>query len=487
MRQRIQRAVLFLLLLALVPCSLLLTGAGLPSYYQDSYYAEMAPMYRRLKDTEGPKIVVAGGSNVAFGLDSGLMESLLAEKGYSYTVCPFGLYAAVGTSAMLDLSLGTLRPGDIVLLSVEPTADTMSAYFGATAFWKCAEDAPELLLGVSREKQSALFGNYIPYLQERYAIRTSGILPQAEGVYARASFNGRCDLVYPREGNAMALGYDASAPVDLAGVSIDPAFAEQVNEYCEAAREAGAAVYLTFCPVNRSAMAGSPAEQEDAVRSFFQRCNATFLCPVLSNPFSYILDSGWFYDSNFHLNSAGAVCRTVSLTQDLLPMLGCYEALAYDLPEMPSPIADAPAAAEDTGLFTFEPVADQAGAVLGYQVSGLTAAGLAETSLAIPASYVGKPVAGILPGALDGAVQLEQLQIPESIERLPDRLFQNCSALSQIVLAHQNQPCSIAEHTLDGADQVRIFVPTETYSLYRDGYGCETNPWTPYLDRIYTF
>jgi len=47
-------------------------------------------------------------------------------------VCP--LYAAVGASAMLDLSLGTLREGNIVILTLEPTSETMSTYFGATTF-----------------------------------------------------------------------------------------------------------------------------------------------------------------------------------------------------------------------------------------------------------------------------------------------------------------------------------------------------------------
>lgn len=38
---------------------------------------------------------------------------------------------------------------------------------------------------------------------------------------------------------------------------------------------------------------------------------------------------------------------------------------------------------------------------------------------------------------------------------------------------------------LENADQIRIFVPAVAYPMYRDGYGCETNPWEQYLDRIY--
>ena len=484
MKRHIKTLILSLLLLVLLPGTVLAAGAALPDYYQDSYYAELSLMYRRLKDAEGPKIVVVGGSNVAFGLDSALLEELLADKGFHYTVCPFGLYAAVGTSAMLDLSQNTLREGDIVVLAFEPSSETMSDYFGATAFWKCAENAPELLLAVSQDKQAALFGNYIPYLQERYRIYTSGILPQVEGVYAKDSFNERCDLVFQRAGNAMPLGYDTAEPVDLAAVSISEDFAQQVNEYCRAAAGTGARVCLSFSPVNRTALVGGIQESASA---FFQLCNSTFDCPVISNPNSYILDSGWFYDSNFHLNSAGAAVRTFTLAEDILAYLGCYENVEYNLPTMPDPIAPTYESTAETDCFTYEAITDQNGGTLGYQISGLTEAGLARTELTVPAAYEGKPVAGFTADALSGAAVLEQLRLPESIESLPDGLFRECPALTQLILEHKSQPCSVTEHTFDGAGQVKVFVPSDAYALYRDGVGCETNPWALYLDRVYPF
>ena len=103
------RIIAFVLLICLLPALLLTVGASLPILYGNSYYAELAPLTERLDQSEGKKLVLIGGSNIAFGVDVDLLEQLLAEKGYSYTVCPYGLYAAVGCSAMLSLSENALK------------------------------------------------------------------------------------------------------------------------------------------------------------------------------------------------------------------------------------------------------------------------------------------------------------------------------------------------------------------------------------------
>ena len=149
------RIAAFVLLVCLLPGLLLAVGASLPRLYSESYYAELAPLTERLDRAEGKKLVLIGGSNIAFGVDAALLEELLAEKGYDFTVCPYGLYAAVGCISMLSLSEDALREGDIVILAVEPADETMSTYFGASAFLKCTEEAPWLLARLNAEQRSA--------------------------------------------------------------------------------------------------------------------------------------------------------------------------------------------------------------------------------------------------------------------------------------------------------------------------------------------
>ncbi len=474
------RITIFVLLVCLLPALLLAVGASQPRLYGESYYAELAPLTERLDRAEGKKLVLIGGSNIAFGVDVGLLEELLAEKGYEYTVCPYGLYAAVGCSAMLSLSEDALREGDIVILAVEPTDETLSTYFGASAFLKCAEDAHWLLGRLNAEQRRAALGNYVSYLQERLAILRSGRLPEAEGVYSRAAFGENGSLDYFREGNIMALGFDTAEPVDLENLQIEEAFAAQVNDYCRDARRKGAEVYLSFCPVDRSALT---EDSEEALLAYFTLCRETFDCPIISDPGRYVLDAAWFYDSNFHLNSAGAQVRTVLLAEDLLAQLGCCEAVDHPLPDAPASAYRAAETAGNASDFVLEPIAEGA----GWLVVGLSAEGNGKAALELPASHEGRPVIGFAPDAFAGADRLEELRLPESVERIPAGAFSGCPALRRLVLLHEKEPCGVSEHSFDGADELRVYVPAAAYPMYRDGFGCETNPWTVHLDRVYAY
>ena len=425
-----KRICVILLLVLLLPGLLLGAGAALPEYYGESYYAELPAMVEKLKTTQGPKIVLVGGSNVAFGVDSALMEDLLSQAGESYTVCNFGLYAAVGTSAMLSLSEKYLNAGDRVVLAIEPTSETFSTYFGATAFWKCAESSPELLLNVNSSQKSALVGNYLAYLQERVEIFRSDILPQPTDSYAKASFDDSCNMIYDRAGNAMALGYDTGNPIDLDALTISADFAEQVNGYCRRLKAKGVAVYLSFSPMDRGAMVSA---EEDTMQEFFDLCNRTFDCPVISDPNRYVLDSGWFYDTNFHLNSAGKEVNTVQLIRDIKAMLGDNREVAVEIPKKPQRTWED--ASEKSRIWTKED----------------------------SQTYYGE----------------ENIVIPEDVMQIEDNAFSGCTGLKTIILLQKDPSrCIAGQHLLDGTG-AEILVPQGTSDSYKRNYF-----WSSYAGKI---
>ena len=472
-----KKTIVFILaLILLLPAILFGYGASLPEYYGESYYAQLPELYQKLKETEGKKVVIVGGSNVAFGVNTAQMEQYLRDCGFDYTVCSFGLYAAVGTSAMLELSRDFIGEGDIVILAIEPTSETFSTYFGATAMLKCAESDGEMLLHLNESQQSNLVGNYLSYLQERAEIQRTGLLPQAEGVYAKSSFDENGDLVYDRPGNAMTLGYDSANPIDFAGITFDPAFTEQVNGYVAEAEAKGATVLMSFSPMNRGAVTDAG---EEVIYDFFLELQDLFHCRIISDPNNYIMDSGWFYDNNFHLNNAGAQIRTHTLTGDLLNYLGYYRAVPFQVPEMPPSIAQIEESSETGADFLFIPFGTN-----GLLVSGLSEQGKEKQSLILPSSHNGKAVVGITETAFAGNTVITELTFPAAIESIPDGAFDGCVNLTRLTLLHTQTTPAVGEGLLTGADRLTIFVPSGSYYLYRDGAGCATNPWENYLDRI---
>lgn len=471
------RFVSVLLCILLLPVGALVVGASLPEVYSESYYAQLAPMVRRLKEAEGKKLVLIGGSNIAFGIDVAQLE----EEFPGYTVCPMGLYAAVGTSAMLQLSEPYLSEGDIVVLAIEPSDETFSTYFGANAFLKCAEGDSSLLLAADADQSAALVGSYVGYLQERFEIVRTGNLPRVEGVYARSSFDDNCNMTYPREGNTMSVGFDTTAMVDFGSITIEEAFMEQVNAYIATARKQGAEVYLSFSPVNQSALSDN---WQEGLEQFYTLCGESFDCAVISNPERYVLESGWFYDNNFHLNTAGSQVRTHYLACDLLAQLGIYAEPAFEMPQMPEPVrSEEGRGEEEAGAEEFV-LEDYAG---GWQIVGLSEEGRSKTALTVPAYVEDKPVIAFTAEAFAGADRLEELTLPETVEAIPDGAFENTPNLKRLVLLHTSTVCALGEEPFRGADSLKVYVPKAAYGLYRDGAGCEENQWQPYLKRIESY
>ena len=475
---KILKAVLVcVLLLAIVPGLVLIKGATLPEYYGESYYAELSELYSRLKNTAGPRLIVVGGSSVAFGFEGETAERLLREHGFSFTACPFGLYAAIGTAPMLELAAAQVHEGDIIILAPEPTPETLSEFFGATAYWKCAESDRSLTEPLDGAMKKALAGNYIQYLNDRLEIERTGVLPQASGVYAKSSFNSRCDLSYDRAGNAMALGFDSSAPIDLGSVRPTEGFVSLVRRLKEAAEKAGATVLLSFAPMNESAVVSS---EEDAYE-YYMALSRDLGLTCITDIRSCIMDPGWFYDNNFHLNSAGAVRNTYRLCVDLMTYLGTYEPIEARLPDMPESIARPVGTAGDE-VFTFEAVTAR-GRTVGYRVSGIREEGKALTSLTVPGSHEGLPVAGYVPGAFQGA-GAEELILPESIEELPQGGLAGMTGLRRLVLTGKNGVPAVNPGSFEGTEGLRVFVPKAVYVQFRDGAGCAGNGWESYLNMI---
>ena len=121
MKQKTLTIIITLALALVIPVTLLCWGFWVPAQFGDTFMGELKHKVQLLRETEGKRLILVGGSSVAFGIDSALLQQHFPD----YQVVNFGMYAALGTTVMLELSEPYIREGDIVILMPEQQAQTL--------------------------------------------------------------------------------------------------------------------------------------------------------------------------------------------------------------------------------------------------------------------------------------------------------------------------------------------------------------------------
>ena len=469
MRKGLRIAVCLLIVLAL-PLTVILTAFILPAQYDETYLAGLGLKWDRLRSAESPRIVLAGGSGAAFDLNSALLEQELP----AYEVVNFGLYAGLGTTVMLDLCLPELREGDVLIFEVEMNAQTLSDYFGAEAMWQAADGRPELLSALPlRDYGGALLGALPAFSAAKARFLRNGNAPAGDGVYARRSFNRYGDLDAPgRERNVMPGGFDANMPLRFDPALVSDSFTEKVNAVASVCERKGVRFYFRLCPMNAAAI---PAGEETRIAAFEDALREKLDCPILGGVSDAVMDPGWFFDTNFHLNASGAVAATALLARDFKAALGDPSPVEIALPVMPVPaeieLLDGDNAYEDRFLYE-----EMDG---GLRITALSEAGETCETLTVPVSHDGQPVLSFDAAVFSGNRTLRELTVQENIRSIADGSFEGCTSLERLVLL-QPKPadCSVGSALLSGT-KAHILVPAVSYAAY-----CTDYFWARYADRI---
>lgn len=403
----------------------LICGFGLPVQFGDTFMGELKSKYERLKETSGKRIVLVGGSGVAFDCDSALMDDFFP----SYEIVNFGMYAGLGTKAVMDLSENYIHEGDIVILSPEQSEQTFSDYFNGEYMWQAADGAFGMLRDLKSENFEAMLGNFPRFALEKLNYVMKGQKPQTDSIYQKKSFNtyGDIELDTCRE-NILPNGYDVNQKVRFTEDVVQPEFMDYMNDWAKRLEKKGAVVWYRYCPVNKL----SVEDMDDlAAYDVFLRQKLDF--PVIGNPKNSLMEAEWFFDTNFHLNQPGKEVNTVQLIRDMKAILGDDRAVTVELPEKPH---------RTWG-----------------DVSAETRIWTAKDS----ETYQGE----------------ETIVIPENVTQIEDYAFSNCAGLKQIVLEQKDpSKCIVGQHLLDGTG-AEILVPQMSVDSYKRNYF-----WSVYAGRI---
>ena len=288
-----------------------------------------------------------------------------------------------------------------------------------------------------------------------------------------AFFDENGDLKnYPRQYNTMNGGFDKNNPLALDISLYAPGFVAYVNGCAGELERRGAKLMYSFPPMNASAFSGERDE-----RSFQLAVADLFDCPVISDVADYIMEEGWFYDSNFHLNSAGMTVRTVQLVNDIKNELGNTSKTEIDLPNMPvAPDEDVEGEGDNSckDCFTYELVDGY------YTVTGLTEEGAGRSELVLPYQVNGIYINNFTAEVFAGTTAVQSIYIQGNISVLPDGAFSGCSSLSAVYLAHGDPAdISVGYSLFEGAPRMRVYVPEDALGAFTNNYF-----WGRYADRL---
>ena len=431
-----------------------------PTVYHESFVYSINSKLDRLESIEEDKIVVIGGSSVAFGLDSEMLE-----RNTGMPVVNFGVYAALGTKIMLDLALPHIKEGDIVIIAPELDAQTLSLYFNSATTLRALDgNLFPTVFNIPSEHYGTLLGASWEFAAEKLSYLMSGGASYS-GIYSASSFNEYGDVKSGlRPNNIMPRYKDLNQPITLTPDILDPEFKDYLNEYAAKCRDIGAKTLFSWCPVNELALESSEEEIAEFEKYMEESLDLTFIS-YLSD---YILPQNYFYDTNFHLNDSGAKLRTLNLVSDLLLELGDPREIkdtAPDMPELPKSSILFDGSDENAAYFEYTLLQDGS-----YGISGVKAEYKNMTELTLPLGHDGYKVTSVMANAFSGTA-LKKIIIPDAtnIRTLENGSFYGASELSEIWIYFPNEAELVPPDNFAGTrSDLVIYVPEN--SGYQGGY-----------------
>lgn len=297
---------------------------------------------------------------------------------------------------------------------------------------------------------------------------------------SRASFDEVCDMKNAdRSGNIMPGGFAPDGMISLSPELFSADFIEFVNGYAQTVCSRGAKTLFSFPPMNRLAVEDCSAQ---AVEELYDFICENLSYKVISNAEKYIMDAEWFYDTNFHLNSAGMTVRSINLLEDIKNELGIFTHTQAQYPEkpplgIPEPPVEADKDNNDADCFEYSD--DGNGGLIAV---GLTEKGKGRARLTVPYSFGGKTVSSLAAEALAGNAALEEVVIQSNIRYLRDGSFSGCGRLKKIILRHTSPSrIGVGYGLLDGTS-ASVLVEKSAFSAFSTDY-----TWGWYAERLVSY
>ncbi|MDO5773940.1 MAG: hypothetical protein Q4P16_06500 [Spirochaetales bacterium] len=278
--------------------------------YKYSYNASLIDKIDFLEKSASPKIILCGNSNLAFGINSKLIENE-----FCMPVVNLGLHGGLGNAFHEEAAKLNIQTGDILIVCHSSYSDDDKISDPLLA-WTTLENNFSLYK-ILRRKDFFDMAKAFP----KYAAKTAMLWLTKKGnripadCYTRTGFNENGDLIYPREYDKNL--FDGSAHSSVP--QINDVCIKRLNRLSEYCTQKNAVLLVAGFPImQRSGEVLDRSEYENFQTNLEEKLD----CRIISGFTDYIYDESLFYNTNLHLTNAGAEIRTKQLINDLQKYFG---------------------------------------------------------------------------------------------------------------------------------------------------------------------
>ena len=283
-------------------------GQMIPNQSGNSYCASLNDKYEKLLNRSEPHIIIIGGSNVAFGLDTKAISEALGMPALN-----MGLHAGLKRDFPLNVAKSNIMEGDIIILAFEYSAYIEDLMTEETA-WSVIDNHPEFMKMIPKDNVFNLIRYYPLFLAKKTLYALFSPNPEASDIYNYRNFDEYGDLKCERIGNLRTPEeVKSNAYIEITPKNISDESMQSIKEFAEFCRSKGAEVY-----------ASSPSVDEYGVKSidgdgasFEEYYEEHTGVEMISSVKDFVMPTEYFYDTHYHLNDAGVQYRTKMLIRDM--------------------------------------------------------------------------------------------------------------------------------------------------------------------------
>ncbi len=295
-------------------CEIIFVASRDPSSYGAATIGKM----RRLENAPQPRLILVGGSGIAFGLDSNTLK-----KETSLNPVNLGLYAGFGIDFMLAQASSGAKTGDLIILI--PEFDILDSVPSATGFisLEALQQDPQLTPFVFSNPKSSisLLRQFPGWLSTRvYSLIgkyvVDPIKPREETLYRRvykaSNFNEYGDMVgHLSESYLLPVSEITATSTAFSDIPNTETIAH-IDAFILAEEKKGVTVLFSWPALPKTVYRNNESnllKQEEYI------VNQLGTEKILGRQKDFIFDDGQFFDSIGHLTADGREIRTARLAQ----------------------------------------------------------------------------------------------------------------------------------------------------------------------------